>query len=220
MLVPVLLLVLSIFALLLITGQGNLASGDGGTAVFVSGLFTLLVTGVWYRVRRITTVSTYTMWCVDGMKKMFDLVLILVLAYAFGHLLSTLGTASFLAQYAQMVPKSLMLVVGYLTATLIAYATGTSGGTAAVLVPVLVPVFGTTGDSGPLCAGSHYFRSRIWRSEFPNFRQCDFDVQYDGGSPDGSCENANALCTGSLGHRTAGIHVAGLYLCIKKEEER
>lgn len=154
MLVPVLLLVLSIFSLLLITGQGNLASGDGGTAVFVSGLFTLLVTGVWYRVRQITTVSTYTTWCVDGMKKMFDLVLILVLAYAFGHLLSTLGTASFLAQYAQMVPKSLMLVVGYLTATLIAYATGTSGGTAAVLVPVLVPVFVPLGIPAPYVLGA------------------------------------------------------------------
>ena len=89
------------------------------------------------------------------MKKMFDLVLILVLAYAFGHLLSTLGTASFLAQYAQMVPKSLMLVVGYLTATLIAYATGTSGGTAAVLVPVLVPVFVPLGIPAPYVLGKN-----------------------------------------------------------------
>ena len=76
----------------------------------------------------------------DGMKNMFDLVLILVLAYSFGSLLSTLGTASFLAQYAQWMPKEVMLAAGYLTATVIAYATGTSGGTAAVLVPVLLPI--------------------------------------------------------------------------------
>ncbi len=140
MLFPIAFMVAMIFILLLITGEGSLSSGDGGTAVFVSGLLTLLVTGVWYRLRNICSVDTYTSWCIDGMKNMFDLVLILVLAYAFGNLLSTLGTAAFLANYAQMMPKKIMLVVGYLTATFIAYATGTSGGTAAVLVPVWAPI--------------------------------------------------------------------------------
>lgn len=140
MLLPIAFLVAAIFALLLITGSGSLSAGNGSTAVFVSGLLTLLLTGGWYCARRICTLETYTAWCVDGMKNMLDLVLILVLAYSFGSLLSTLGTASFLAQYAQLMPKEIMLAVGYLTATFIAYATGTSGGTAAVLVPVLVPI--------------------------------------------------------------------------------
>ena len=140
MLLPITFLVAAIFVLLLITGNGKLSSGDGSTAVFVSGFLTLLLTGIWYCARRICTVETYTAWCIDGMKNMFDLVLILVLAYSFGNLLSTLGTASFLVQYAQLMPKEIMLVVGYLTATFIAYATGTSGGTAAILVPVLVPI--------------------------------------------------------------------------------
>ena len=140
MLLPIAFLVAAIFALLLITGSGSLSAGNGSTAVFVSGLLTLLLTGAWYCARRICTLETYTAWCVDGMKNMFDLVLILVLAYSFGSLLSALGTASFLAQYAQLMPKEIMLAVGYLTATFIAYATGTSGGTAAVLGPVLVPI--------------------------------------------------------------------------------
>ena len=140
MLFPIVFLVAVIFALLLITGNGHLSLGNGSTAVFVSGLLTLLLTGIWYCARRICTVETYTAWCMDGMKNMFDLVLILVLAYSFGSLLSTLGTASFLAQYAQWMPKEVMLAAGYLTATAIAYATGTSGGTAAVLVPVLLPI--------------------------------------------------------------------------------
>lgn len=140
MIVPIGFLVACIFAAILITGKGTLAAGDGGTAVFVAGLLTLLLTGVWYIARKITTVDEYTAWCMDGMKSMLDLVVILVLAYAFGSLLSVLGTASFLAQYAQMMPKTIMLAAGFLIATVIAYATGTSGGTAAVLVPVLTPV--------------------------------------------------------------------------------
>lgn len=140
MLLPIVFLVALIFALLLVTGSGSLSAGDGSSAVFVAGLLTLVLTGLWYAARGLCGLETYITWCVDGMKNMFDLALILVLAYAFGSLLSTLGTASFLAQYAGLMPRKLMLAAGYLTASFIAYTTGTSGGTAAVLVPVLVPV--------------------------------------------------------------------------------
>lgn len=140
MIVPIIFMVACIFGVILITGKGDLAAGDGGTAVFVAGLLTLLLTGIWYIARKITTIDEYTAWCMDGMKNMLDLVVILILAYAFGSLLTLLGTAEFLAQYAQLMPKAIMLAAGFLIATVIAYATGTSGGTAAVLVPVLTPV--------------------------------------------------------------------------------
>lgn len=154
MLLPIVFLVACIFAILLITGGGNLAGGDGGTAVFISGLLTLLLTGVWYMLRKITTLEKYTSWVMDGMRSMFELALILVLAYAFGSLLSVLGTAAFIAQYAQMMPSAIMLAAGFLIATCIAYATGTSGGTAAVLVPVLTPVLVPMGIPAPFVLGA------------------------------------------------------------------
>lgn len=154
MIVPIVFMVACIFAVILITGRGDLAAGDGGTAVFTAGLLTLLLTGVWYIARGITTADEYTAWCVDGMKNMLDLVVILVLAYAFGSLLSALGTAGFLAQYAQLMPKAVMLAAGFLIATIIAYATGTSGGTAAVLVPVLTPVLVPLGIPAPFVLGA------------------------------------------------------------------
>lgn len=154
MLLPIAFMVACIFAVILITGQGDLASGNGGTAVFVAGLLTLLLTGAWYVARRLTTVDEYTAWCMDGMRNMLDLVVILVLAYAFGSLLSVLGTAGFLAQYAQLMSKAVMLAAGFLIATVIAYATGTSGGTAAVLVPVLVPVLVSLGIPATFVLGA------------------------------------------------------------------
>lgn len=154
MLLPIVFLVACIFAILLITGNGNLAGGDGGTAVFISGLLTLLLTGVWYMLRKICTLEKYTSWVMDGMKSMFELALILVLAYAFGSLLSVLGTAAFIAQYAQLMPSGIMLAAGFLIATCIAYATGTSGGTAAVLVPVLTPVLVPMGIPAPFVLGA------------------------------------------------------------------
>lgn len=154
MIVPIVFMVACTFAVILITGRGDLAAGDGGMAVFTAGLLTLLLTGVWYIARGIATADEYTAWCVDGMKNMLDLVVILVLAYAFGSLLSVLGTAGFLARYAQLMPKAVMLAAGFLIATIIAYATGTSGGTAAVLVPVLTPVLVPLGIPAPFVLGA------------------------------------------------------------------
>lgn len=154
MIVPIVFLVACIFAVILATGGGDLSAGDGGTAVFAAGLLTLLLTGAWYALRGIATVEEYTGWCMDGMRNMLDLTVILVLAYAFGSLLSVLGTAGFLAQYARMMPRAVMLAAGFLIATAIAYATGTSGGTAAVLVPVLTPVLVPLGVPAPFVLGA------------------------------------------------------------------
>lgn len=154
MLLPIVFLVACIFVILFATGGGSLVGGDGGTAVFISGLLTLLLTGVWYVLRKITTLEKYTSWVMDGMRSMFELALILVLAYAFGSLLSVLGTAAFIAQYAQLMPSGIMLAAGFLIASCIAYATGTSGGTAAVLVPVLTPVLVPMGIPAPFVLGA------------------------------------------------------------------
>ncbi len=140
MVLPLIFMVSTIFFLLIYTGNGKISEGNGGTAVFVSGLLTLLLSALLYKVQGITTINNYISWCMEGMKNMFDLTLILVLAYAFGSLLTSIGTAGYLSQYATYMPKQIMLVAGYIISSVIAYATGTSGGTAAVLVPVLVPL--------------------------------------------------------------------------------
>lgn len=140
MVLPIVFMVAMIFILLLITGKGSLSSGDGGVAVFVSSILTLVAAGIMYECQGISKFDGYISWCLDGMRDMFDLVVILVLAYAFGSLLSVLGTASFLAQYAEIMPAGIMLAAGYIISSVIAYSTGSSGATAAIMTPVLVPV--------------------------------------------------------------------------------
>lgn len=147
MLLPIVFMVAMIFGLLLYTGKGSLSSGDGGVAVFVSGIITLILSGVLYISQGITKADSYVAWCLDGMRNMFDLVVILVLAYAFGSLISTLGTAVYLSQYAKFMPAQIMLVCGYIIASAIAYSTGSSGATAAIMTPVLVPVLFHVGIS-------------------------------------------------------------------------
>lgn len=140
MVIPLLFLVTSIFALLLISGNGNIADGDGSMSVFSAGVLTLIFSAVFYRAQGICTVDRYISWVIKGMTGMFPLTMILVLAYSFSSMLSVLGTASYIASFTVYLPGSFILPASLLIAAVISYATGTSGGTVSLLVPILIPV--------------------------------------------------------------------------------
>lgn len=140
MVIPLLFLVASIFTLLFISGNGNIANGDGSMSVFSAGVLTLIFSAVFYRVQGICTIDKYISWVIDGMAGMFPLTMILVLAYSFSSMLSILGTASYIASFTVYLPGSFILPASLLVAAVISYATGTSGGTVSLLVPILIPV--------------------------------------------------------------------------------
>lgn len=140
MTIPLLFLVASIFTLLLISGNGNIADGDGSSSVFSAGVLTLLFAGILYRVQGLCTIDKYISWCIDGMTGMFPLTMILVLAYSFSSMLSILGTASYIASFTAYLPGAFLLPASLLAAAVISYATGTSGGTVSLLIPIMIPV--------------------------------------------------------------------------------
>ena len=140
MVVPLLFLVASIFMLLLISGNGKIANGDGSMSVFSAGVLTLIFSALFYKIQGICTVDRYISWVIEGMTGMFPLTMILVLAYSFSSMLSVLGTASYIASFTVYLPGSFILPASLLIAAVISYATGTSGGTVSLLVPILIPV--------------------------------------------------------------------------------
>ncbi|MCI5774078.1 MAG: hypothetical protein MR210_05895 [Erysipelotrichaceae bacterium] len=154
MLVPIVILVSLVFLILMISGQGNLAVGNGSLAVFSAGILTLLITAIWFHLGKVVNVSTYIIWVIEGMKNMFELVLILALAYAFGSLLTILQAAPYLAHFVYEVPAFLMPCAAFGLATMIAYPTGTSGGTVALLVPILVAIMYPLGVDARIILGA------------------------------------------------------------------
>ena len=109
-------------------------------SVFSAGVLTLIFSAVFYRVQGICTIDKYISWVIDGMTGMFPLTMILVLTYSFSSMLSTLETASYIASFTVYLPGSFILPASLLVAAVISYATGTSGGTVSLLVPILIPV--------------------------------------------------------------------------------
>ncbi|MCK0071147.1 Na+/H+ antiporter NhaC family protein [Kordiimonas laminariae] len=141
MIIPLLVMVGGIFSILYMTGNGNISNGDGSRAILYA---TILATSVayilMYRTGRFTH-SGMIKIANDGMQKLVNLLIILVLALAFGASLKVLGTGDFIAG---IVGKNLPIItvvpIIFLTASFVSFSTGTSYGTMALFIPIGVPI--------------------------------------------------------------------------------
>ncbi len=146
MIVPLVLLVGSIFGIMCITGNGNILKGDGSAGIYVGAIVTLIVTGIYYISQGITNTETYMKWVVKGMGNYLGVTMILVLAFAFSNLVGKLGTGAFIASISSSVNPAFVPLMIFIVGAMMSFATGTSGGTVAVLIPIAV--VGGTGQVG------------------------------------------------------------------------
>ena len=78
---------------------------------------------------------------ITGIKHMAPVVAILVLSFAFGDAIKALGTGVYVSQLLNVeVPLFLMAPILFIAAAIMAFATGTSWGTFAILIPIAVPI--------------------------------------------------------------------------------
>ncbi|MCL7973190.1 MAG: Na+/H+ antiporter NhaC family protein [marine benthic group bacterium] len=94
---------------------------------------------------------------VGGMRAMLLAGLILVLAWSLSSVTEVLGTAQYLSGLLEgnLRPEFLPVLV-FLTAASISFATGTSWGTMAILIPLVIPLAVGIGGAADFDAGSHY----------------------------------------------------------------
>jgi Na+/H+ antiporter NhaC len=91
--------------------------------------------------QRILTVGEGVDAMIGGMRAMVTAIVILVLAWSLGLVTKELGTSEYLAQLLnERLPLELLPVVVFVTAAAMSFATGTSWGTMAILLPVVIPL--------------------------------------------------------------------------------
>jgi Na+/H+ antiporter NhaC len=92
-------------------------------------------------VQRILSMTEAVDAWVGGLRAMVIAMVILVLAWSLGAVTEEVGTARYLAQLLQgNVILQLIPVVVFVTAAAMAFATGTSWGTMAILLPLVIPL--------------------------------------------------------------------------------
>jgi Na+/H+ antiporter NhaC len=141
MLVPILLMVSTVPYVLWRTGDGNLMNGEGSVAVLWGVIVGILVSVIGYRLQGIMTIQEATEQIIKGIQGLVPLVIVLSFAFAIGATTRALGTGVFVAQAAEAaLPGFVVPAVVFLIACFIAFSTGTSWGTFAIMIPIVVPM--------------------------------------------------------------------------------
>lgn len=106
--------------------------------------------------RILTIQQTMDAW-VGGIRAMVLAMIILVLAWSLGSITEALGTAQYLSGVlAGNVSVHFLPVIVFLVAAAISFATGTSWGTMAILLPLVVPLGATLTVTTGLAEQGHY----------------------------------------------------------------
>lgn len=92
MMFPLITLIGGAFIGLLVTGGGNLAAGDGTTAILYSVVITLLIMCVMYTKQGIMTAKEFGDSVMKGVSSMMGLVILLVLSFSIGGVIKGMGT--------------------------------------------------------------------------------------------------------------------------------
>ena len=151
MLLPVIVMLGMMPISLYITGKGDIMRGAGGLSVLWAVATAVGVASLIYFGQRIFNLKEISSLIVKGMRGMMSLVIILALAFGIGETCRTLGTGVYTASLlSRGLPPFFVPALLFLTACFISFATGTSWGTFAILIPIGVPLVSAIGGNLPL----------------------------------------------------------------------
>jgi len=141
MILPIVIMVAMMPVGLLVTGDGNIMQGSGSTSVFWAVIVAINVTAAFYMLQRIMSLKEVVDLFFKGLGGLMPLALLMMLAFAIGDTCRELGTGPYAAGLAkthinpEFVPLVLFLIAGF-----IAFSTGTSWGTFAIMIPIGIPM--------------------------------------------------------------------------------
>lgn len=167
MLIPIAVMVLSMPLMLIFTGWSSLENlqekgffekiaeaigySSGAASVLYSVLMALLVSIILYLSQRVLSLKEIVSTALQGMSGMTSMALLMVLAFAIGNLCNTLGTGIYVARVTEAwLSPGLVPFIIFITSCFIAFSTGTSWGTFAIMIAIAVPVAQTMDANLPL----------------------------------------------------------------------
>lgn len=141
MLLPVAAMVLSMPLAMYITGGGDIMNGSGSTSVLWAVATGLGVAWALTLAQRLLDLEGLSRASLTGASGLTGMALVLLLAITLGDVTQVMGTGEYVAGVVgDRVPLAALLPLIFLSAAGIAFATGSSWGTFAIMIPVAVPL--------------------------------------------------------------------------------
>ena len=121
---------------------------DASVALFYAAVITTALTYIYYICRRLFSIKDASEALISGIKSMVPALVILTMAWTIGGIIKSspadggLGLAQYLSEVVVGggFPLSLVPIIVFILSALIAFATGTSWGTFAIMIPITMPI--------------------------------------------------------------------------------
>ena len=157
MLIPMLVMILTILAVLMVSGNGNPTQGDGMQALLWGCIISVLVIAVMCLVERLFTLEQLTNELMKGMATMLPIACVLLFGLTMGTQVKALDTGNYLSSiFMQLLTPALLPLLTFIISMLLSFATGTSMGTMAIMATIALPMAINMGVSVPLVAGAMF----------------------------------------------------------------
>lgn len=141
MLIPLLLMVGLMLVFLVMTGDGDMKAGSGSKSVLYATSFAVIGAMVLYKVGGQLGIRESFDTALAGMSGMVPLAILMVLAFALGSLCKDLGTGIYVAETVKgFISPALVPAMIFLVSCFVAFSTGTSWGTFAIMIAIAVPL--------------------------------------------------------------------------------
>jgi Na+/H+ antiporter NhaC len=149
MIIPIAAMVLLMPTFLIMTGwdsgEGSvlkaLQSGSGSSSVLYATTFACMIAFILYKAQGLLGIREMFDVSLKGMSGMVPLAILMVLAFALGTLCKDLGTGQYVADTAkQFISPALVPAMIFLIACFVAFSTGTSWGTFAIMIAIAIPL--------------------------------------------------------------------------------
>lgn len=152
LLVPIVLLIAGAFTFMLYTGGFfgikhrfdlmNAINNMSGTIALVYAIFlTVIFAMVFYKLRGLSSISDSIAAFVIGAKSMVFVLILLAFAWTIGAICDALGTGDYVSSLlGGFLPGYMVPVIVFLFSCVMAFSTGASWGTYAVMMPVAIPL--------------------------------------------------------------------------------
>lgn len=155
LLVPIATLVLVVFISLYLTGNGEVAQGDGSRSVLYAVAVAIAVISVQLLLRGEHRFLQLEETFLKGMIEFLPVGILIVFALSLGDLTQQLGTGTYLASLSvETLPPMVLPALVFVVGAGMSFATGTSYGTFSIMVPIALPLANASGIDCELMFGA------------------------------------------------------------------
>jgi tetracycline resistance efflux pump len=118
-----------------------LGKGSGSAAVLYSVTSAIVVAMIFYRAQGIIKVRKMVELILKGISELMPLALLMMLAFSISHVCNSLGTGEYVAGITEgWLSPALLPAIIFILSAFIAFSTGTSWGTFAIMIAIALPM--------------------------------------------------------------------------------